>query len=304
MSANSRSCSSTVGTWWSIVNVTAPLNRPSSNGIAVASASTTSTLRVGHPAGQRGGQRGVELDGGERRARRARSRSVVSPGPGPISTTSSPRSAGSSAPKANGRARSSRVWRHSSVASSCRCMSFIGLDGTEPAACRRGRTVTVHVAGTTAPRPRRRASPSQRFDLPVRSPLRAPPATRPTSWRGRRGAWSRWASTTGCGSLPRSRALWIPAGTHHDVRSDGVTTMMGIYFRARARARSAGPEPTIVDTSGLLGDLLEHLADDLEPGPRRRVEAVVFDLLPADGGGDHRRAGPGRRAGRRASPRP
>lgn len=78
--------------------------------------------------------------------------------------------------------------------------------------------------------------------------------------------------------LPRSRALWIPAGTHHDVRSDGVTTMMGIYLRPE-RCPIRWPEPTIVDTSGLLGDLLEHLADDLEPGPRERVEAVVYDLL-------------------------
>ncbi|MET0458459.1 MAG: helix-turn-helix transcriptional regulator [Ilumatobacteraceae bacterium] len=96
-------------------------------------------------------------------------------------------------------------------------------------------------------------------------------------------AWaSRGLVTMGVGDrmwvLPRSRALWIPAGTHHDVRSSGVTTMMGIYFQP-ATCPIRWSEPTITDTSGLLGDLLEHLADDLEPGPRRRVEAVVFDLL-------------------------
>jgi AraC-like DNA-binding protein/quercetin dioxygenase-like cupin family protein len=96
-------------------------------------------------------------------------------------------------------------------------------------------------------------------------------------------AWaSRGLVTMGVGDrlwvLPRSRALWIPAGTHHDVRSAGATTMMGIYVRPE-RCPIRWSEPTITDTSGLLGDLLEHLADDLEPGPRRRAEAVVFDLL-------------------------
>jgi AraC-like DNA-binding protein len=78
--------------------------------------------------------------------------------------------------------------------------------------------------------------------------------------------------------LPRSRGLWIPAGTTHDVLAGGATTMMGVYFDP-GRCPIRWVEPTVVDTSGLLGDLLEHLADELPPGPRRRVEAVVFDLL-------------------------
>jgi AraC-like DNA-binding protein len=78
--------------------------------------------------------------------------------------------------------------------------------------------------------------------------------------------------------LPRSRALWIPASVVHDVLTGGTTTMMGIYFDP-ARCPIRWSEPTVVDASGLLGELLEHLAEDLPPGPRRRVEAVVFDLL-------------------------
>ena len=78
--------------------------------------------------------------------------------------------------------------------------------------------------------------------------------------------------------LPRSRGLWIPAGVPHDVLAGGITTMMGIYFDPEA-CPIRWSEPTVVDTSGLLGVLLEHLAEDLAPASRRRAEAVVFDLV-------------------------
>ncbi len=78
--------------------------------------------------------------------------------------------------------------------------------------------------------------------------------------------------------LPRSRALWIPADTIHDVAVGGTTTMMGIYFDPLA-CPIDWTEPTVVAASGLLADLLEHLDGDLSVDRRRRVEAVVFDLL-------------------------
>jgi AraC-like DNA-binding protein len=95
-----------------------------------------------------------------------------------------------------------------------------------------------------------------------------------------------WAShgvvTIGVGTtawvLPRSRALWIPAGVRHDVEVTGSTTMMGLYFDPAACPIS-WREPTVVETTGLLGHLLEHLTADLAGDHRRRVERVVFDLF-------------------------
>ncbi|MEO5744907.1 MAG: helix-turn-helix transcriptional regulator, partial [Terracoccus sp.] len=78
--------------------------------------------------------------------------------------------------------------------------------------------------------------------------------------------------------LPRSRGLWIPAATPHEVLTGGPTTMMGVYFGLE-RCPIRWAAPTVVDTGGLLGSLLEHLASDLPATPRRHVEAVVFDLL-------------------------
>src|SRR5262245_11695390 len=78
--------------------------------------------------------------------------------------------------------------------------------------------------------------------------------------------------------LPRSRALWIPAGMVHEVLIGRPTTMLGIYVEPR-RCPVRWHEPTVVDTSGLLGELLDHLCGELAPPARRRAEAVVFDLL-------------------------
>ncbi|MDE0804864.1 MAG: helix-turn-helix transcriptional regulator [Acidimicrobiales bacterium] len=78
--------------------------------------------------------------------------------------------------------------------------------------------------------------------------------------------------------LPRARGLWIPAGTPHDVLADGDTTMVGLYF-APTDCPVAFSAPTVIDTSGLLGHLLDHLAGGLDPQARSRAEAVVFDLL-------------------------
>jgi AraC-like DNA-binding protein/quercetin dioxygenase-like cupin family protein len=78
--------------------------------------------------------------------------------------------------------------------------------------------------------------------------------------------------------LPRTRGLWIPADVPHEVLAGGTTTMLGIYFDPAA-CPIDWAEPTVVDTSGVLAGLLEHLAGDLPLAHRRRVEAVVFDLL-------------------------
>lgn len=117
----------------------------------------------------------------------------------------------------------------------------------------------------------------RRFELAPRH--RFEPHTHPTHQL----AWAaRGVVTMGIGDavwvLPRSRALWIPAGVPHDVVAGGTTTMMGVYLDP-ATCPVTWTEPTVVDASGVLGALLEHLADDLGPEQRARAEAVVHDLL-------------------------
>jgi AraC-like DNA-binding protein/quercetin dioxygenase-like cupin family protein len=78
--------------------------------------------------------------------------------------------------------------------------------------------------------------------------------------------------------LPRARALWIPAGVPHDVLAAEATNMVSLYVDpATCPVRLA--EPTAIDTSGLLGHLIDHLTRDLAPAERARCEAVLFDLV-------------------------
>src|SRR6266545_1249626 len=58
--------------------------------------------------------------------------------------------------------------------------------------------------------------------------------------------------------LPRTRALWIPAGIPHAVAVSGRTTMLSTYVDP-ARCPLAWDRPTVVDASGLLGELVAHL---------------------------------------------
>ncbi len=79
--------------------------------------------------------------------------------------------------------------------------------------------------------------------------------------------------------LPRSRALWIPAGTPHRTVATSRSLLGGIYIPA-ARCPVRWRTPTVVDVPPLLAELLVHLADDRARGRARlRAEAVVFDLL-------------------------
>lgn len=78
--------------------------------------------------------------------------------------------------------------------------------------------------------------------------------------------------------LPRSRALWIPAGVEHDVTATGPTTMVSLYFDI-ATCPIDFVKPVAIKTVGLLGALIEHLTSELNPDERTRAEAVVFDLL-------------------------
>ncbi|MFG2088478.1 MULTISPECIES: AraC family transcriptional regulator [unclassified Spirillospora] len=78
--------------------------------------------------------------------------------------------------------------------------------------------------------------------------------------------------------LPRARGLWIPAGVDHDVLASAPVNMVSLYLDP-GTCPIGFCEPTVIDTSGLLGQLIEYLATDLRPDARARAEAVMFDLV-------------------------
>jgi len=79
--------------------------------------------------------------------------------------------------------------------------------------------------------------------------------------------------------LPRSRALWIPAGLPHTVDVAVAVTMYSLYFPP-ARCPIEWDGPTVVSVSPLCGGLVVHLADPAVTGAaRRRAAAFVLDLL-------------------------
>ena len=79
--------------------------------------------------------------------------------------------------------------------------------------------------------------------------------------------------------LPRTRALWIPAGVRHSVAVSGRTTMLNLYVEPD-RCPLTWDGPTVVGASGLLGELVAHLAQAYLPSPQReRAEAVLWDVM-------------------------
>jgi hypothetical protein len=119
-SCRTLSCSCGEGTWCSMVNETVPENSESRKGIPVASPSTTRTLlpsrrALSDPASFE------SISSAVSRGTDVRSRSVVSPGPGPISKTFGPRLV---SPITHGR-RSPIVVRQQSERHSHRCKRFM-----------------------------------------------------------------------------------------------------------------------------------------------------------------------------------
>jgi AraC-like DNA-binding protein len=79
--------------------------------------------------------------------------------------------------------------------------------------------------------------------------------------------------------LPRSRALWVPAGEPHAVRASTDTTMISLYIDPGRGPRHL-VAPTVVDARGVVGELIVHLSNRAVEDPeRRRAEAVLWDLL-------------------------
>ncbi|MEW2546916.1 helix-turn-helix transcriptional regulator [Streptomyces sp. NPDC047002] len=79
--------------------------------------------------------------------------------------------------------------------------------------------------------------------------------------------------------LPPTLALWIPAGVPHATTATRPALMRSVYLLPE-RCPVRWTRPTVVSVGPLLRELIPHLGDpDLEQGPRRRAEAVLFDLL-------------------------
>ncbi|GAA3396913.1 helix-turn-helix transcriptional regulator [Cryptosporangium minutisporangium] len=82
--------------------------------------------------------------------------------------------------------------------------------------------------------------------------------------------------------LPRTLALWVPAGVVHATGAVDPSWNRSPYFLPERcpAAISAWAEPTVVAVTPLLAALIDHLADAALPTEQRiRAEAVVFDLL-------------------------
>ncbi|PAZ09703.1 AraC family transcriptional regulator [Streptomyces sp. SA15] len=98
-------------------------------------------------------------------------------------------------------------------------------------------------------------------------------------------AWSakgllRVGSEQGVWLLPPSLALWIPAGIPHTTESAGDAVMRSPYVDPACSEHIGWPEPTVVEVTGLLRALIDHLIrTDLAPDARSRAEAVLLDEL-------------------------
>lgn len=79
--------------------------------------------------------------------------------------------------------------------------------------------------------------------------------------------------------LPRTRALWLPAGVVHRTGATRDAVLCGLYFEPD-RCDLDWTRPTPVAVDGLLSHLFAHLSrENLPDAARLRAEAVVLDLL-------------------------
>jgi AraC-like DNA-binding protein len=79
--------------------------------------------------------------------------------------------------------------------------------------------------------------------------------------------------------LPRTRGLWIPAELPHAVQTSGPATMLTVYVDP-TDCPLDWASPTVFDTSGLAGELIQRLARaELPPEQRARTEAVMWDVI-------------------------
>lgn len=79
-------------------------------------------------------------------------------------------------------------------------------------------------------------------------------------------------------TLPPDRAMWIPAGTVHDVAAYGPGRMYCVYLRT-APGSDDFTAPRAFDMSELLRGLVKHLAADIGESAGLRARAVLLDAL-------------------------
>jgi len=87
--------------------------------------------------------------------------------------------------------------------------------------------------------------------------------------------------TTGAGTwiAPANRALWVPAGTVHEHRAYGVTTLHTVGLPVDVNPLGLA-EPTVLAVSPLLRELVIAYTEPAVPGPERdRLRAVLLDRL-------------------------
>jgi AraC-like DNA-binding protein len=78
--------------------------------------------------------------------------------------------------------------------------------------------------------------------------------------------------------VPPQRAVWIPAGTVHEIRMSGPVAMRSLYIDA-ATAASAGPQCKVILMSGLLRELVLEMADAPLDYPAEGRFAAVTTLI-------------------------
>ncbi|WP_181273983.1 AraC family transcriptional regulator [Brevibacterium oceani] len=83
--------------------------------------------------------------------------------------------------------------------------------------------------------------------------------------------------------VPPTHAMWIPAGTVHDIAALGLGTMYCAYLRVRP-FRSDFDTPCRVEMTGLMRELLDHLSGDISVDAGLRARAVLLDALESMAG--------------------
>lgn len=80
-------------------------------------------------------------------------------------------------------------------------------------------------------------------------------------------------------SLPPHLALWVPAGTTHEVSAAGAAEFFGVYLRPRG-CPIAWRRPTVVRVDTLMREILLRLArPDLSRAARAHLQDVLYDLI-------------------------
>jgi AraC-like DNA-binding protein len=79
--------------------------------------------------------------------------------------------------------------------------------------------------------------------------------------------------------IPPQFALWIPSGTFHQIRMNGVVRMRTLYFRPRAVLRGSPPECSVLCVTQLLRELIVEAGRLGRLHRRYSYDCALRDLL-------------------------